>query len=982
MVDSSGSVGANNFMKQLDYIINLVGGLNVDADHIRVGLVTFSDDAHLQFNLNQYMNNKARMEMALGFVPYQPGATYTDEGLKYVRENMFQPAVGGRPDAQRVVVVLTDGQSTKPDLTKSEARKLRLANGTIVISLGIGSGVDQSELEYIASGKNYTLMAQDFDTLNNTLSTISTLTCDAVTGYNPGADLLVPCETRAVDLAFLLDTSSSEGTTHFQEQLQFAQEFVKTLEVGPTKYQVAAATFGTNTYRQFYLNQYDTTQAVVDAIGRIPYTGGSTYTHKALAFVRDTLFAQGYGRRPGVPKVVIVMTDGQSINKQQTLADADKLKQEGYIVYGLGIGSGVQMAELSGIASDPSKALAVTSFADLQAFLPTLQNAYCNHIEEIVPVIPTKDPALEKCGQSPSDVIFVMDASSSEGRTNFMKQVYFAGNITRSLEIGPTNVQIGMMTFSTSPHKVFYLDDYDNKYDTLDAISRTPYQSGATYTDEALKFVRETMMSTLHGRRLGAQPVVIVLTDGQSTRPTQTIAEAEALRRTGAVVIAIGIGSGVKESELDAIASDPAHKFNVNSFDYLAAIQQQIVKETCEGSGTTPAPHPECGDKPADIVFLMDASSSEGALNFEKMKSFIADFSGQFLIGKNNVQISCVAFSTRVHIEFPLNGTTDRLSLLNKISNIQFYGGTTMTAEALKVVRTQVLTPGNGSRPNAADTVVLLTDGRSVVASETKAQADLLKKMGVQVITIGVGSSVDENELEAVATDVQHAFKVINFDALKSIEKELVETACQACATTEPADILLIVDSSSDESAQLFTKEMNFIENLVNTFNVGPNNAQFALMTFADKVNMEFWFNTYQTKQDIEDALQKVVYKQGATNTDLALKFAREYAYLPFHGARANENQYVIVVTDGTAANITATIEEADKLKAAGKTVMAVGIGKNADKTELEAIASDPSHVFIADDADALANLHKDITVKTCKTIYDVQNKSTTPAFR
>ena len=72
------------------------------------------------------------------------------------------------------------------------------------------------------------------------------------------------------------------------------------------------------------------------------------------------------------------------------------------------------------------------------------------------------------------------------------------------------------------------------------------------------------MMSTLHGRRLGAQPVVIVLTDGQSTRPTQTIAEAEALRRTGAVVIAIGIGSGVKESELDAIASDPAHKFNVN----------------------------------------------------------------------------------------------------------------------------------------------------------------------------------------------------------------------------------------------------------------------------------------------------------------------------------------------------------------------------------------------------------------------------------
>merc|ERR1711874_327059 len=117
----------------------------------------------------------------------------------------------------------------------------------------------------------------------------------------------------------------------------------------------------------------------------------------------------------------------------------------------------------------------------------------------------------------------------------------------------------------------------------------------------------------------------------------------------------------------------------------------------------------------------------------------------------------------------------------------------------------------------------------------------------------------------------------------------------------------------------------------------------------------EFWFNQDDNLADIEDALQKVIYTQGDTNTHVALKFAREYAYLP------------------------ATIAEADLLKQQGKTIMAVGIGQNADKVELEAIATDASHVFIADNTDALKELHKEITVRTCKSIFEL-NSNTTPA--
>ncbi|GFO07336.1 collagen alpha-6(vi) chain, partial [Plakobranchus ocellatus] len=885
------------------------------------------------------------------------GGTNLAAGLQYVRTNSFQPAAGGRSNAQKVVVIVADGGSDDPPAAYKESATLR-KNGTIVVTVGVGSAVDATELANVASSSNYTVQVPDFDSLGLALDAAYLMTCDAINGVNPGK----ACEQRAFDLVLLLDTSASEGLTHFRQQTEFAADLASQFDIGPTKVQVAAATFGSDVYRQFYLNQYDDTNSVVTAIRRITYSGGATYTQLGLQYVRNVFFADGYGHRKGVPKVVIVATDGRSTDKAETTRQAEMLRNEGYIVYVVAIGNNLDLNEVNAIATDPSRVYQVQAFDDLQAFMPTLKSDLCF-----------------ACGQDPADVVFVLDSSASEGPVNFRKQLYFAGNVTAKLAVGPNKVQVALVTFSTTAYNVFYLDSYDNKYDVLDAISRTRFISGSTHTDEALSFVRLNTLSTLHGRRLQAQPVVIVLTDGQSSLPQNTIKEAQLLKGMGAVVIAVGIGTNTDDTELSAIASDAAHKFNVNSFDFLFSIQDQIVKETCEGKLPTPAPHPECGDKPADIVFLMDASSSEGPLNFEKMKAFVADFASQFEIGPGHVQFSCVAFSTSVHVEFFLNDTSSINDLLGKISNIRFYGGTTMTDKALEVVRTDVLKPENGGRLGAADTVVLLTDGRSVVPADTRRQAQLLKDMGVNIITIGVGGSVDTAELENVASDVQHAFSVINFDALKSIELELVQTACEACTSTEAADILLIIDSSSDESAALFKQEMDFVSNLISGFKIGPSNMQFSLMTFATTPNVEFWFNTYSTKKEILDSLQTVFFTQGDTNTHEALKFAREYSYLPFHGTRPDKSQYVIVVTDGKAKDLNATIAEADLLKKLQVTIMAVGIGANADKAELEAIATDSSHVFIADNTDALKTIHSDITVRTCDSIFELKTTTAPP---
>lgn len=58
--------------------------------------------------------------------------------------------------------------------------------------------------------------------------------------------------------------------------------------------------------------------------------------------------------------------------------------------------------------------------------------------------------------------------------------------------------------------------------------------------------------------------------------------QAQALHASGAEVIAVGIGNSVSNSELEAIASDSNHVFQVQDFDLLSTIQNQLTNAACQ----------------------------------------------------------------------------------------------------------------------------------------------------------------------------------------------------------------------------------------------------------------------------------------------------------------------------------------------------------------------------------------------------------------
>lgn len=187
----------------------------------------------------------------------------------------------------------------------------------------------------------------------------------------------------------------------------------------------------------------------------------------------------------------------------------------------------------------------------------------------------------------------------------------------------------------------------------------------------------------------------------------------------------------------------------------------------------------ECTEK-ADIVFILDSSSSEGTTNFHKQVDFVKTFIQQFNIGPNKTRVSTITFSTNVKNNFWLNQHQTQSSLHTALDHVSYVGGITNTDQALTFARLNSFLARNGGRADAEKIVIVLTDGQSTSPSKTQTAARLLHQTGVEVITVGIGNGITQSELAVIASDVQHVFKVQSFDALNTIKAELTNAACQA----------------------------------------------------------------------------------------------------------------------------------------------------------------------------------------------------------
>uniref|UniRef100_A0A3P9JFN0 VWFA domain-containing protein n=1 Tax=Oryzias latipes TaxID=8090 RepID=A0A3P9JFN0_ORYLA len=560
-------------------------------------------------------------------------------------------------------------------------------------------------------------------------------------------------------------------------------------------------------------------------------------------------------------------------------------------------------------------------------------------------------------------------------------RIRLSGNVGLT---GSSYVRMGVVKYADLPELEFGLETYMDAESLETAVRTIQQRGGGTETGRALTFMGSLFDKAKDSRGNKVPEYLVVITDGKSSDEVK--GPAEQLRSKGVTIYTIGVKEADKK-QLKEISGDPKRMFFVNDFDALNPIKDKVITEICsadgEGSMLLVQPQPDqtdlsavlsavCKDLSGDLVFLIDSSGSIYPQDYEKMKDFMKFVISRSFIGRNEVHVGVLQFSSSPQPEFDLRSFFSKEEMLQAIDGMQQLGGGTLTGDALTAV-SQYFDSALGGRPHLQQRLVVVTDGQA--QDEVRGPAEALREKGVKIYAIGV---VDANTTQLLEISGSHdrMYSGRDFDALKDLESLI---RCKICCkntfrvkhlsnlSTKVADIIFLVDGSTSISLEDFNSMQKFMLSMVNQTTVGENLTRFGVLLYSTDPKMMFKLNQFKTRQEVFKAISGLKHPKGDTYTGKALKFCLQF-FSAENGGRAELQvpQILMVITDGDATDRNNLVEPSEALRSKGVNIFSIGV-KGANMTQLEIMAGqDKSKVFFVDNFAALEGLYKNISKELC----------------
>uniref|UniRef100_A0A8B9GLI6 Collagen type XXVIII alpha 1 chain n=1 Tax=Astyanax mexicanus TaxID=7994 RepID=A0A8B9GLI6_ASTMX len=198
VIDSSESVGPENFEVVKDFVNSLVDRVSVSREVTRVGVVVYSYIDMVVVDLLQLFD-QARVKAAVRNMPYLGEGTFTGSAIRRAT-GLFQAS---RPGVKRVAVVLTDGLADRRDrVPLGEAVEEAHAADIEIFVIGVMNRGDpryqqfENEMNYMASYPNeeHVHLINDFISLSTLESKLLSHICEHGDGglFGPDRNGLFP----------------------------------------------------------------------------------------------------------------------------------------------------------------------------------------------------------------------------------------------------------------------------------------------------------------------------------------------------------------------------------------------------------------------------------------------------------------------------------------------------------------------------------------------------------------------------------------------------------------------------------------------------------------------------------------------------------------------------------------------------------------------------------------------------------------------
>ena len=147
----------------------------------------------------------------------------------------------------------------------------------------------------------------------------------------------------ALDLYIVLDSSGSIGSQSYEEAKKFLGDLVGGFIIGKSNVRVGLVIYGSNARLIFDLKHSYDKDEILSSIQSVEYLSSSTATEDAIRLMTNTGFTEEHGVRASVeaiPRVAIVLTDGESDSRQDVPGAAQSARDQSIKMLAFGIGDG------------------------------------------------------------------------------------------------------------------------------------------------------------------------------------------------------------------------------------------------------------------------------------------------------------------------------------------------------------------------------------------------------------------------------------------------------------------------------------------------------------------------------------------------------------------------------------------------------------------------------------------------------------------
>uniref|UniRef100_A0A8C8YD95 Collagen type VI alpha 3 chain n=1 Tax=Panthera leo TaxID=9689 RepID=A0A8C8YD95_PANLE len=970
-----------------DFLYKVIDELDVKPDGTRVAVAQYSDDVRVESRFDEHQNKPEILNLVKRMKIKTGKALNLGYALEYAQRYIFVKSAGSRIEdgVVQFLVLLVAGRSSD----RLDTPALNLKQSQVVTFILQAKNADPAELELMVPSPVFILAAESLPKIGDLQPQIVNL----LKSVQDGAPTPVSGEK---DVVFLID--GSEGVrSGFPLLKEFVQRVVETLDVGPDRVRVAVVQYSDRTRPEFYLNSYMDQQSVVSAVRKLALLGGpAPNTGAALDFVLRNILISSAGSRiaEGVPQLLIVLTADRS--GDDVRGPSVVLKRGGAVPIGIGIGN-ADITEMQTISFIPDFAVAIPTFRQLG----TVQQVISDRViqlsrEELSRLQPVLLPPTSPGIGNKKDVVFLIDGSQNAG-PEFQYIRTLIERLVDYLDVGFDTTRVAVIQFSEDPRVEFLLNAHSSKDEVQNAVRRLRPKGGRQINiGGALEYVSRNIFKRPLGSRIeeGVPQFLVLISSGKSDDEVDD--SAAELKQFG--VAPFAVARNADQEQLVKISLSPEYVFSVSTFRELPSLEQKLLtpittltsEQIQRILASTRYPSPDVESDAADIVFLIDSSDNVRPDGIAHIRDFVSRIVRRLNIGPNKVRIGVVQFSNEVFPEFYLKTHRSQAPVLDAIRRLRFKGGSPLnTGKALEFVARNLFVKSAGSRieDGVPQHLVLFLGGKS--QDDISRFSQVISSSGI--VSLGVGDrNVDRTELQTITNDPRLVFTVREFRDLPNIEDRIMNSFGPSGITPAPpgvdipspsrpekkkADVVFLLDGSINFRRDSFQEVLRFVSEIVDTLYEGGDSIQVGLVQYNSDPTDEFFLRDFTTKQQIIDAINKVVYKGGRhANTKVGLQHLRLNHFVPEAGSRLDQRvpQIAFVITGGKS------VEDAQEASLAltqrGVKVFAVGV-KNIDSEEIGKIASNSATAFRVGNVQELSELSEQVL----ETLHDAMHETLCP---